>query len=271
VPPVTESETRTRAHPGSERSSVRTTHRRGILETIFFRPGSTAPAPSKQRVRLVDLCTPWLNLIVGLSRMGQLPDPAAVRARALELKAKLDKSADEAGIAPVDREAAVFALVALTDETVLNTKGPARDVWIARPLQLELFGQNVAGEEFYTRLEGYRREREVRIEALEVCYCCLAFGFMGKLRLAGTERLRSLLLEVERDIAAVRGPAERRPLAPHAARHEERSEVVARRMSFWVPIGTFFAVLVLMFLVFKGCAYQDASRTAEDINQMLSR
>ena len=269
MPPVTESDVRTR--PGSERGSVRATHRRGILETIFFRPGSAvAPSVSKQRVRLVDLSTPWLNLIVGLGRMGSVSDPAVIRTRALELKAKLDRAADEAGIAPTDREAAVYALVALTDETVLNTKGPARDAWIARPLQLELFGQNVAGEEFYTRLETYRKDRENRIEALEVYYCCLAFGFMGKLRLAGTERLRALLSDVEHDIAAVRGTS-RRPLAPHASRTDEMTAAVARRRSLLLPLGVFLLGLLLMFSVFKGCAMQDASRAAKEINQMMSR
>jgi type VI secretion system protein ImpK len=269
VAPVTESDARTR--PGAEGSSVRSTQRRGILETIFFRPGSAvAPSTSKHRVRLVDLCTPWLNLIVGLGRMGSVSDPAMIRARALELKAKLDKAADEAGIAPTDREAAVFGLVALMDETVLNTKGPARDAWIARPLQLELFGQNVAGEEFYTRLETYRKDRENRIEALEVSYCCLAFGFMGKLRLAGTERHRSLLSDVEHDIAAVRGTS-RRPLAPHASRTDEMAAAVARRRSIWVPLGIFLLALLLMFSVFKGCAMRDASQAAKEINQMMPR
>lgn len=266
---VSERDPQTR--PGSERNSVGSTQRRGILETIFFRPGTAiAPSPSKHRVRLVDLCTPWLNFVVGLGRMGSVPDPTVIRTRALELKGKLDKAADEAGIAPTDREAAVFALVALTDETVLNTKGPARDAWIARPLQLELFGQNVAGEEFFTRLDAYRKDRENRIDALEVCYCCLAFGFMGRLRLAGTERLRALLSEVEHDIAAVRGTS-RRPLAPHASRTDELTAAVARQRSIWVPLGIFLFALLLTFSIFKGCAMMHASQAAKEINQMDRR
>src|SRR5262249_36809636 len=128
------------------------------------------------RIRLVDLCSDWLSMIVAI-RQGADPslDPQAIRNRTLELKARLAQDGARSGVHTVDVEGAAFALVAFLDETVLRSGGSARDAWIARRLQVELFGTANAGDEFFERLARLRRERDQRIESLEVFACCLAF------------------------------------------------------------------------------------------------
>jgi type VI secretion system protein ImpK len=242
--------------------------KRGILETLVMSSGVRRPATPLARKRLVDLCAEWLGLVEAL-RGAALPDPAGLRARALDLKARLEQSTREGGFTAADTEMAVFALVAFLDETVLNAEGAAREAWLSRPLQLELYGQNIAGEEFYDRLERLRREREGRIEALEVYYTCLALGFAGKYRLSGPERLQQLLAEVERDIAAVRRSSQQ-PLSPHGARQEELADSVAGGVPLWLSVVIFVPAVVLMWLVVGLISRAGAGHTANAIRSLLA-
>lgn len=243
--------------------------RRGILETLAFDVGPRRAAAPPPKARLVDLAADWLGLIVALKGAQGLADPAGLRAQALEHKSRFEQAAREKSFAAADTEAATYALVAFLDETVLNAAGAAREAWISRPLQLELFGSNVAGEEFYARLDLLRRERESRIEALEVYYCCLAFGFGGRLRLGSPEKLQALIGEVGRDVTAVRG-AGAGPLAPHAARGEELAGAVAAGVPAWLSLVVFVPAILLTFLLVKLFAHLGAAGAARAIRDLLA-
>jgi type VI secretion system protein ImpK len=252
------------------RAAAPRAQRRGILETIVAggsgRSGGGTPPP---RARLVDLASEWFSTVIALKRVTLLPDADALRARALELKAKFEQEARDGGFSAADTEASVYAMVAFLDETVLNAAGPAREAWVSMPLQLQLFGQNVAGEEFFIRLDKMRRERDTRVEALEVYYCCLAFGFGGALRLLGPERLQSLLGEVERDVAAVRGTS-KRALAPHAMRKDEGDDSVAAGIPVWITLAAFVVAVTLVWLLVLLVSSVAAGRAAGAIHGLLA-
>ncbi len=221
------------------------------------------------RARLVDLCSDWLGMVVAL-RQAPSPDLDAnlIRTRALELKSRLEQDGARAGTNAVDVEAASFGLVAFLDETAIRAGGALRDAWFQRPMQMELFGTNRAGEEFFTRLDGLRREREARIEALEVYACCLAFGFQGQLGMAGPERVKAVLTEVDNDIAAVRGTG-RRPLAPHAARPDDAGGTIAGKFPIWLALAVFVPALVLSWLIVKLFAVLGANGARNAIARLL--
>lgn len=220
-------------------------------------------------MRLVDLCADWLGMVVAL-RQAPSPnlDANLIRARAAELKGRLEQEGTRAGINAVDIEAASFGLVAFLDESAIRAGGALRDAWFQRPLQLELFGTNRAGEEFFTRLDGLRRDREARIDALEVYACCLAFGFMGQLGMAGPERVKAVLTEVDNDIAAVRGTG-RRPLAPHAARPDDTGGTITGKFPLWLALAVFVPALILSWLVIKLFAVLGANGARNAIARLL--
>lgn len=241
--------------------------KRGVLETMIGGPSvaRTEGAPA----RLVDLCAEWLSLMLAVRQAASVTDAAAIRARATELKSKLEDDARRGGFSAPDVEAATFALVGFLDEAVLRSSGTARETWIARPMQLELYGAMVAGEEFFDRLEKMRREREARIEALEVYAACLAFGFAGKHAFAGPERIKSLLGEVEADVAAVRGTG-RRALAPHAARPDDIGGVGAGTViPAWLALSIGCGAVLLTWLVLKLIASLGAAGDASTIRRLL--
>src|SRR5437016_1644581 len=48
-----------------------------------------------------------------------------------------------------DAEMAALAVVALLDESVLNSRNPAFRDWVSKPLGEELFGVHLAGENYF--------------------------------------------------------------------------------------------------------------------------
>ncbi len=252
----------------------------GVLETMIIeaqprRRSATASArvagtPRPARARLVDLASDWLATVLALSQVPELPDPVALRARALELKSRFEREAGEQGFSAADVEEAVFSMVAFLDETILNSRGAAREAWLGRPLQLELYGRQLAGEEFFERLDRLRKDRESRIEALEVACCCLAFGFAGRYKLGTPDKLTALLDDVQRDVTAARG-AGFSPLAPNSAR---RNEIVAeerRSIPWWLPVLLFIPAVILSFLVVWLLARLGAGHAADAVKGLVSR
>jgi type VI secretion system protein ImpK len=246
-----------------------------IIEAQPRRRAASASAPARQQAvrsqaRLVDSASDWLSTVLALAHVPELPDAAALRARMLELRQRFEREAGELGFTASDTEDALFAMVAFLDETVLNCRGAARDAWISRPLQLELYGRQLAGEEFFERLERLRKDRETRIEALEVYCCCLAFGFAGRMKLAPAEKLSALLDDVQRDVAAARGSGHA-PLAPNAGRRNERVAEESGGMPWWLAPVLFVPAVLLSFLVVWGLARLGAGHAAGAIRGLLGR
>ncbi len=219
-----------------------------------FAGGSASPsirsgaAAAPARARLVDLAASWLATVLALARVKELPDAAVVRTRALELRARFEQEAQGGGFDGQDVQDALLALVAFLDETVLSVRGSARDAWLSRPLGLELFGRNDLGEVFFDRLDVLRAAREGRIEALEVYYACLMFGFSGRYRMSPPERLAQLTSEVGRDVSVVRGVSPT-VLSPAAARPAERAGASLSGVPRWIPVAAAVSAVLLAFLI----------------------
>src|SRR5262249_14193800 len=134
--------------------------------------------------------------------------------------------------------------------------------------ELELYRRQVAGEEFFDRLEKLQRDRESRIEALEVYCCCLAFGFTGRYVLSGPEKLASMLEELRRDISAVRG-ARPGPLAPNARHRAERIEEETARTPWFLPVTFGIAATFLAFLIVWLFARVGAGNAASAVRSLI--
>ncbi len=135
------------------------------------------------------------------------PAASALRAQLLELLDAFAQSPAAQQAAPVDLDAARFALVAWIDELVSVSGWHGAFEWEREPLQLALFGTRRAGVEFYDRLEKLRPENAA---ALEVFFHCLALGFQGDFagregdRLALVQRTLEKVRRVERALDLAR-------------------------------------------------------------------
>jgi type VI secretion system protein ImpK len=257
--------------PRPERSSRPGRERGNILETLVLQGGARrrpAAAPERAQARLVDLAAEWLSLIATL-RLGEgATDPAVLRGRVLDHHARFAQRAQAAGFAADDIATTQYALIAFVDESVRRVAGAARDAWNIESLQKKLYGADVAGEEFFERLEQLRRDRERRVDAIEIYYACLALGFRGRYGVAGPEAFRSLMTELERDLAAVRGVTPR-PISPHARRSDDAVESATERVPAWIVFAILVPAVVLVWLVILLLARHGAGGTADAIARGL--
>ncbi|MBK9765623.1 MAG: DotU family type IV/VI secretion system protein [Chloracidobacterium sp.] len=73
-----------------------------------------------------------------------------------------------------------FALASFVDETILTNNFPLRSEWERNPLQLEYFGEQLAGNKFFGKLESMLRQIDVTQDAVEIYYYCMLLGFKGR-------------------------------------------------------------------------------------------
>ena len=130
------------------------------------------------------------------------------------------RRAAEVGFGQQDVQDIGYALVGLTDELVMSKGGELRDYWLPRSLQLQLFNTNIAGEEFYNKLNALQHDPS-RVEVLKVYYLCLLFGFQGKFRVRGGEIELSSIIENLSSLLERAGLSGDAPLSPHAERPRE--------------------------------------------------
>eukprot|EP01032_Pedospumella_encystans_P035311 gene35311-39942_t len=125
----------------------------------------------------------------------------------------------EAGLARADEirqlRRTELNLNAALDEIVLASGFPIREPWERRPLQLKVFGDQLAGEHFFDRLEALRAKGGVRLQSLQVFHLCLLLGFKGKYALDSSDKLACLTARVGDEIAHIKGKS--RGFAPRAA------------------------------------------------------
>ncbi len=112
----------------------------------------------------------------------KLENPEEFRVR---MKQALDEVARTAARRGYGREAvqeATFAVVAFLDEAILTAPDASAADWVGKSLAEELFGERMAGELFFKRLDGLRAHRDSQdlAEILEVYSLCLLLGYEGK-------------------------------------------------------------------------------------------
>jgi type VI secretion system protein ImpK len=108
---------------------------------------------------------------------------------------------------------AVFAAVALLDESVLNLQDPVFADWARRPLQEELFGGHLAGETFFRNLRAYLAQQDSSevADVLEIHCLCLLMGYRGRYALGDSGELYSMLRQARERINRIRGDARLAP------------------------------------------------------------
>lgn len=162
---------------------------------------------------------------------------------------------------------AKYAFCALLDETILSSQLSIRDEWQQSPLQLRLFGEHLAGEVFFNKLERLRTEPATHVELLEVFHTCLLLGFQGKYLLEGSEKLNYLVARLGQEIAAVRGPS--KGFAPHWKIPLKFNEYVRHELPLWLYYASLAIVGVALFLFFQWTLETQLSRLPTAVEATL--
>jgi type VI secretion system protein ImpK len=148
--------------------------------------------------RTVSLASCYENAFTIILRLATLQQQSAANSQDFRtsIRAALRAAMEQAkslGYSSEANQLAVFAVVALLDESVLKMQNPAFADWAQRPLQEEMFGHNRAGEVFFEHLRTLlaRQDSQETADCLEVYCLCMLLGFKGQYALSSSSSYMS--------------------------------------------------------------------------------
>ncbi|MCL9843774.1 type IVB secretion system protein IcmH/DotU [Ralstonia solanacearum] len=238
--------------------------------------GGSAPAgnaaadahdPNTHVRTLLDLLYDGFFMLFQL-RNGQQPTSAEdFLARVRAFLEDFDRGAKRLNVSAEDVFDAKYAFCAAVDETILSSNFAIRTAWERRPLQLELFGEQLAGETFFIKLEELRAHGAPRLQALEVFHMCLLLGFRGKYILEGPEKLAYLTARLGDEISAIKG--KRAPFAPHWLLPDKVTHRLKRETPLWI-FGAVFALIALLgYIGLSSTLRSKTNETLEGYSQVI--
>lgn len=151
-------------------------------------------------------------------------------------------------------QVAKFGLASFVDEAVLTNNFPLREEWEKYPIQLEHFGEQLAGNKFYEKLEAMLRQIEVTADAVEIYYVCMLLGFKGRYAVYEHDKLLATMQQTA-DALVKAGKIAPVELSPHWLVQDQPVPPEKKGMPTWAKITAFgglgFAVIIylVMFLL----------------------
>src|SRR5437868_8761475 len=147
-----------------------------------------------------------------------------------------------------------FAMASFVDEAVLTNNFPLRDQWERNPIQLAYFGEQLAGNKFFDKLESILKQIEVTQDAVEIYYFCMLLGFKGRYGVYEQEKLLAIMQTTANALVKV-GKIKPVELSPHWLANDQPKPPEKRGMPIWARISAFaglglaFIVYVVMFIL----------------------
>lgn len=168
------------------------------------------------------------EVLLAATRLGSdpnLPPPDRLRQEILGMLQRMVSRCREGGIADPEIAEARYAIVAFIDERILKSNWNGRAEWMSNPLQLQLYREYAAGENFFARMRALQKREAAA--ALEVYFLCLALGFTGALPGVSAEQSSKAYVEAIRArlFRAPWGPV----LSPHAVPGDHPTATAPRR------------------------------------------
>ena len=226
------------------------------------RGGSASAPPS-----LVDLMYEGFYALFLLKNGCGPQDKVAFADNMTGFLADVDRNAKALGISAEDVTAAKYAFCSAVDEIILRSSYEVREAWETRPLQLRVFGDQLAGEHFFHRLEDLRAKGSVHLQALEVFHMCLLLGFQGRYALDGQDKLNYLVARLGDEIARMRG--KNRGFAPHAERPDQITNTLRSDLSLWVLSAVFALAGLAAYVGFRAKLSHDTETTLASYNDLV--
>ena len=174
---------------------------------------------------------------------------------------QFETNARNLGKPPAAVSDAKYAFCALMDEIILSSEFAIREDWERAPLQLRLFGEHLAGERFFDKLDNLRIDPVANVEVLEVFYTCLLLGFQGKYLLEGSEKLNYLISRVGQEITHARGG--RNEFAPNWKLPQRFAQYVRNELPLWLFFALLAVVGTSIFLLYQWFLQSDVEQLAQ--------
>ena len=226
------------------------------MTTATMEPPRVAAGQTTQRGELALALQEAFTVAVRLrSNRNTAADAASFRAHVKQLLTAADQRARNSGYDGESVKFAIYAFIALLDESVLHSGQPMFADWSRQPLQEEVFGEHMAGENFFRTLQDLlrRQDSDQLADVLEVYLLCLLLGFRGRYGVSDPAALSSISGTVHQKIQRIRGgvPAE---LSPDWRRPDQEKlalgrDIWARRLT--LVVGGSLGLALLLYLVYS--------------------
>lgn len=147
-----------------------------------------------------------------------------------------------------------FALASFVDETMLTNNFPLRSEWERNPLQLEYFGEQLAGNKFFEKLESMITQPDVTQDAIEIYYFCMLLGFKGRYGVYEQEKLLAIMQNTA-NVLVKSGKILSIELSPNWLANDQPKPPAKRGMPLWAKVGAFaglgaaFIIYLVLFLL----------------------
>jgi len=207
-------------------------------------------APKKD---LITFAGPVFDLILRL-KSGILAPSSELRPKVEGLFDEFEKRSERYKFNHKIVQVSKFGLAAFVDETVLTANFPLRNEWEKNPLQLQYFGEQIAGNKFFEKLDAMLGQIDVTVDAVEVYYFCLLLGFKGRYAVYDQEKLLETMQQTANALVKA-GRIKPVELSPHWLANDQPKPPEKRGMPIWAKLGALgclgigFIVYLIMFLL----------------------
>ncbi len=209
---------------------------------------------------LVTFAGPIFDLILRL-KAGIVTPSNDLRPKVAAMLEEFEKRAEKYRFNHKIVQVSKFALAAFVDEVVLMNNFPLRDEWEKYALQLELFGEQLAGNKFFEKLDAMLKQIEVTQDAVEIYYFCMLLGFKGRYAVYEQEKLLATMQATANALVKV-GRIKSVELAPNWLSTDQPKPPPKRGMPAWAKIGALgglglaVVIYLIMFIMSASFAQQ---------------
>lgn len=205
---------------------------------------------SRARNDLVGLASPVYDLIMRI-QAGMLVPSKDMREKVYRNLREFERHAAQIGYSENQTRQAKFALAAFVDEAVLLADFPLKHEWEKYPLQLEFFGEHLAGVKFYDRLEELMKRPDHYADVIEVFYMCLLLGYKGRYAIDYGNELPQVVGNVQQALRSV-GRLSESDLAPHWRQDDQPVIAPPPGVPLWLKLGGagLFSFVLLAYMFF---------------------
>jgi len=202
---------------------------------------------------LIAFAGPVFDLILRL-KAGIVAPSNDLRPKIAALLTDFENRAERYRFSSKITQVAKFALASFVDETMLSSNFNLKEEWEKNPLQLEYFGEHLAGNKFFEKLAAMLKQIDVTADAVEIYYVCMLLGFKGRYAVYEKEKLLQIMQETANALVKA-GKIRPVELSPHWLANDQPEPPKPRKMPTWAKIGALgglgfaFIVYLVMFLV----------------------
>lgn len=215
---------------------------------------------------LVRFAGPIFDLILRL-KAGIVQPSNNLRPKCAKLLDEFEKRAERYRFNHKVVRVSKFALASFIDETILTNDFPLKEEWEKYALQLEYFGEQLAGNKFFDKLEAMLKQMDVTADAVEVYYVCMLLGFKGKYAVYEQEKLLNVMQKTAKALVKV-GKIVPTELSPNWLADDQPEPPKKRGMPGWAKISA-FAGIGLALLTYLGMFVTSSVFLNNEINKLL--